>query len=136
VRDFVAASRLPCTIQDLTIGRASTLIGCSTLVEALPNSPLLNKPGLRAALGDEIFREMWDQLDALPPIRCDECCWLGMARTVESCSLDASSELLLERDEERLADRGLDLGIGASRAAQKPQANYCTICCTIPDTAG
>ena len=79
VRDFVAASRLPCTIRDLATGRASTLIGCSTLLEALPNSPLVNKPSLRG-LGDEIFREMWGQLDALPPIhRCDDCRWLGMA---------------------------------------------------------
>jgi hypothetical protein len=45
-------------------------------------------------------------------------------------------ELLLEHHDERLADRGLDLAIGDSRAAQKSQANCCTICCTIPDTGG
>jgi len=43
-------------------------------------------------------------------------------------------ELLLEHHDERLADRWLDLAIGASRGAQKSQANYCTICCTIPET--
>ena len=33
-------------------------------------------------------------------------------------------------------DRGLDLAIGANSGAQKIQRNYCTICCTIPDTGG
>ena len=33
-------------------------------------------------------------------------------------------------------DRGLDLAIGANSGAQKIQGNYCTICCTIPDTGG
>jgi hypothetical protein len=33
-------------------------------------------------------------------------------------------------------DRGLDLANGANSRAQKIQGNYCTICCTIPDTAG
>jgi hypothetical protein len=40
--------------------------------------------------------------------------------------------LLLEHHDERLADRGLDLAIGASRGAQKSRAHYCTLCCTIP----
>ena len=56
--------------------------------------------------------------------------------TRESCSLDASGELLLEHHDERLTDCGLDLAIGASSGAQKTQGNYCTICCTIPDTGG
>ena len=45
-------------------------------------------------------------------------------------------ELLLEHKDERLADRGFDLAIGARRGAQKSQANYCTTCCTIPETGG
>jgi hypothetical protein len=44
-------------------------------------------------------------------------------------------ELLLEHDEQ-LTDGRLDLAIGASGGAQKTQDNYCTICCTIPDTGG
>ena len=30
----------------------------------------------------------------------------------------------------------LDLAIGSSSGAQKTEGNYCTICCTIPDTGG
>jgi hypothetical protein len=45
-------------------------------------------------------------------------------------------ELLLEHHDEQLTDRGIDLAIGASSGAQKTQGNYCTICCTIPDTGG
>ena len=45
-------------------------------------------------------------------------------------------ELLLERHDERLTDGGLDLAIGSSSGAQKAQGNYCTICCTIPDSGG
>jgi hypothetical protein len=51
----------------------------------------------------------------------------------ESCS---RRELLLEHHDERLTDRGLDLAIAVSSSAQKTQGNYCTICCTIPDTGG
>jgi hypothetical protein len=53
---------------------------------------------------------------------------------VESCSLDASGELLLEHHDERLTDGRLDLAIGASSGAQKIRDNYCTICCTILHT--
>jgi hypothetical protein len=48
-------------------------------------------------------------------------------------------ELLLEHHDhhdERLTDGGLDLAIGSSCGAQKTQGNYCTICCTSPDTGG
>jgi len=45
-------------------------------------------------------------------------------------------ERLLEHHDERLTDGGLDLAIGSSSGAQKTQGNYCTICCTIPDTGG
>ena len=54
-------------------------------------------------------------------------------REAESCS---RRELLLEYHDERLTDRRLDLGTGVSSGAQKTQGNYCTICCTIPDTGG
>jgi len=43
-------------------------------------------------------------------------------------------ELPLEHHDERLTDGGLDLAISAKSGAQKTQDNYCTICCTIPDT--
>jgi hypothetical protein len=46
------------------------------------------------------------------------------------------AERLLEHHDERLTDRRLDLGIGADSGAQKTQGNYCTICCTIPETGG
>ena len=46
----------------------------------------------------------------------------------------ARRDLLLEHHDERLTDRRLDLAIGSSRGAQKTRGNYCTICCTIPDT--
>jgi hypothetical protein len=61
---------------------------------------------------------------------------LGTAPWNPVLSTHRGELLLLEHHDERLADRWLDLAIGASRAAQKSQANYCTICCTIPDTGG
>ena len=58
--------------------------------------------------------------------RAAESCWrFGVIHQLSS----------LRRMAERLTDRGIDLAIGASSGAQKTQGNYCTICCTIPDTS-
>jgi len=45
-------------------------------------------------------------------------------------------ELLLEHNDERLTDGGLDFAISACSDVEKSQDNYCTICCTIPGTLG
>jgi hypothetical protein len=57
--------------------------------------------------------------------------------TVESCSLDASRRTAPRSTSRRTPHRPpLDLAIGAGSDAQKTQGNYCTMCCTIPDTGG
>ena len=42
-------------------------------------------------------------------------------------------ELLLEHNDERLTDGGLDFAISACSDVEKSQDNYCTICCTISE---
>jgi serine/threonine-protein kinase len=79
LRDYVAASRIPCAKLDLTTGSASTLIGCAALYEALPDSPLVDKSAIQV-LGNDILKNLWNQLDTYLPIhRCTECNWFGMA---------------------------------------------------------
>ena len=55
----------------------------------------------------------------------------------ESCSLDASGpncSLSITTNDSPIA--GSTSGSVPSSGAQKTQGNYCTICCTIPDTGG
>jgi serine/threonine-protein kinase len=58
-REFVAASSAPCESIDLTLGRSGTLLACAFLAERRSDVRLF---------GDRLLREIWDRLDALPPI--------------------------------------------------------------------
>jgi endogenous inhibitor of DNA gyrase (YacG/DUF329 family) len=53
---------------------------------------------------------------------------------VESCSLDANCSSNITTNDSPTA--GSTSRLVPSSGAQKTQANYCTICCTIPDTGG
>jgi eukaryotic-like serine/threonine-protein kinase len=58
-RDFLAASNVPCSSIDLTLGRSGTLLACAFLAERKSHVRLF---------GDRVLREIWEQLDALPPL--------------------------------------------------------------------
>jgi serine/threonine-protein kinase len=61
--DFVSTSQLPCPSPDLTIGRASTVVGAALLIEALGDTGLPQRHGLQA-VGDAALAGV---LRELPP---------------------------------------------------------------------
>jgi serine/threonine-protein kinase len=67
LKEFVAASDLPCDNLDLTLGQASTMIGCATLLEAAPETVLVDVGPLRE-LGGRRLRDVWARLDTYGPI--------------------------------------------------------------------
>ncbi|MBI4538717.1 MAG: protein kinase [Gemmatimonadetes bacterium] len=74
VEAFLAASRAPCPNLDLTLGRASTLLAASLLLDTAPGHPGL------LALGGRVIGEIWDRIATLPPVRdCREIEYLGIA---------------------------------------------------------
>jgi eukaryotic-like serine/threonine-protein kinase len=74
---YVAESRQPCENLDLVLGRSGTLLGAAILHEAIggaggagpagPAGPVDDLAGL-VALGNETMRDIWAELDTLPPI--------------------------------------------------------------------
>jgi len=60
IQSFIEASQAPCDNLDLTLGRCGTLLAAALLFEI--------DDGLRE-LGDAIARDVWQQLDARPPLR-------------------------------------------------------------------
>lgn len=75
VQEFIDASVAPCANLDLTLGRASTLLACAQLLEALgPDVPAL------IALGDQTLAGIWAELDAYASVsRAPELRYLGIA---------------------------------------------------------
>lgn len=57
LESFVTASRQPCDNFDLTLGKASLLMGCAELVEATPASRFMDVKPVQQ-LGDEIAEEL------------------------------------------------------------------------------
>jgi serine/threonine-protein kinase len=64
---FVRASQAPCDNLDLTLGRSSTLLACSLLLDTVAGSEILNGDSLRK-LGDARMAGIWAELDTHPPI--------------------------------------------------------------------
>jgi serine/threonine-protein kinase len=58
-RELVAASSAPCESIDLTLGKSGTLLACAMLAERRSDVRLF---------GDGLLREIWERLDALPPL--------------------------------------------------------------------
>ena len=57
IHSFVEKSRGPCDSLDLTLGKASLLLGCAELLEAMP-TPWLFNAGLVRSRGDEIAEDL------------------------------------------------------------------------------
>lgn len=75
---YLLSSRGECQFLDLTLGRASTLIGCAMLLECLPPSAGAG-PALRQ-LGSETMNEIWHAIDECGPIgSCAQIPNLGIA---------------------------------------------------------
>ncbi len=63
IQSFVAVSRGPCESPDLTVGKASLLMGCSELIEATPSKWLIDVEAVRTR-GEEIAGELMTLLKA------------------------------------------------------------------------
>lgn len=74
---FLAAAEAPANGLDLTLGRASLLLGAALLLDAVPAGAL--DPAPLRALGDRELAEIWRQLDAKPAIPEADVEYLGIA---------------------------------------------------------
>ena len=68
IEQFVSESEQPCDNLDLTVGRASTVLGSSLLIEAVGESRYCDSQRL-LNLGNRTLAGIWDELDTMPPIR-------------------------------------------------------------------
>ncbi len=75
---FLAAAERPVVGLDLTLGRASTLLGAALLLDAVPASRHFDPAPLRA-FGDAALAAIWQQLDAKPEIAQSDVEYLGIA---------------------------------------------------------
>ena len=75
---FLAAAERPVVGLDLTLGRASVLLGAALLLDAAPASPHLDPAPLRAC-GEAALAEIWQALDAEPEISRAGIEYLGIA---------------------------------------------------------
>jgi len=74
IQGFVNASLAPCENLDLTLGRTSTLLACTLLLEAGGPEPAL------LALGERTLQGVWERLDGYGPIGEErELRYLGIA---------------------------------------------------------
>ena len=64
VHNYIVASSKPCEKLDLTLGRASTLIGCSLLLDAVSRMSALDLQPL-VELGNGVMSRLWEDLDSL-----------------------------------------------------------------------
>ncbi len=73
---FLEAVREPCPEPDLTLGRSGFLLAGSLLLDVTPE----DAPEARTLIerGEEILRDLWRELDEMPPLSADESS-LGMA---------------------------------------------------------
>ncbi|HEX7023435.1 MAG TPA: lanthionine synthetase LanC family protein [Gemmatimonadales bacterium] len=62
IAQFERSCRTPWGNHDLTLGRAGILLGCATLLEALPGSATTSHNLLRG-LGDETLHWLWSRMD-------------------------------------------------------------------------
>lgn len=76
---FVAASRASCENLDLTLGRSSTLLACSLLLDATAGHDLVDT-SVVLQLGHQTLRDIWEKIATFAPIReCSELTNLGIA---------------------------------------------------------
>lgn len=76
---FVHTANRECDALDLTLGKASVVLGASLLVDALDRRDLAEQTGL-LMLGDALATQIWDEIDGYRPIGIDcELVNLGIA---------------------------------------------------------
>jgi hypothetical protein len=75
---FLAAARAPAVGLDLTLGRASPLLGAAILFDALAAGRAVDTQPLRA-FGDQVAGELWQALDGKPAIADADVDYLGIA---------------------------------------------------------
>ncbi|MDM5223542.1 lanthionine synthetase LanC family protein [Peribacillus sp. NJ11] len=76
---FVMTSSAPCDNLDLTLGKSSTLLACSLLMDTTHDNESVNNSSL-LALGDATMQSMWEKLNRFPTIQdCPEMKHLGIA---------------------------------------------------------
>jgi eukaryotic-like serine/threonine-protein kinase len=75
---YLEAARHPAAGLDLTVGRASTLLGAAILLDAAPTDPRFDVTALRS-FGDTTVREIWEDLDRKRPIIAGDVEYLGIA---------------------------------------------------------
>lgn len=79
IQGFVSAGDQPCENLDLTLGQCSVLVGCSLLVEAIPQHALVDHAPL-VALGDRIAQKIEGEITKFAAIvECKELRLLGIA---------------------------------------------------------
>ena len=64
---FVRLAGRRCELSDLTLGRAGLLLGCSLMLESLPDHPLLDRKPI-TALGNRLATQLWTEMEPLPPV--------------------------------------------------------------------
>lgn len=98
VTRFLATARAPAAGLDLTLGRASTLLGAAILFDSLSATRGVETQSLRS-FGDEVAAELWQSLDAKPAIVDADIEYLGIAHgwaglayaTLQWCSVTGTN---------------------------------------------
>jgi serine/threonine protein kinase len=79
LQGFVAEADQPCENPDLTLGRASVLLACSLLSDAIPEHVLVDRASL-TRLGERIALKLEEEITGYSPIaECKEVPMLGIA---------------------------------------------------------
>jgi lantibiotic modifying enzyme len=79
LQGFVAEADQPCENPDLTLGRASVLLACSLLSDAIPDHPLVDRAPL-TGLGERIALKLAEEITGYSPIaECKDVPMLGIA---------------------------------------------------------
>ena len=121
---FLAAAERPAAGPDLTLGRASVLLGAAILLDALPSAPAdqggADASGLRA-FGDSVMVELWRELDGMAEILRSRLEYAGIAHgwagllyaTLQWCTVaDSAVPSGAERRLAELAALGFPAGRG------------------------
>jgi len=95
---FLGAVSEPAAGLDLTLGRASVLLGSAILLDALPKNGFIDSSPLRS-LGEVVLTELWEALDAKPEIKAAGIDYLGIAHgwagflyaTLQWCSVSKTT---------------------------------------------
>jgi eukaryotic-like serine/threonine-protein kinase len=78
VAAYLECAARPAAGLDLTLGRASTLLGAAILLDALPQTAERSEAELRA-FGTDTMSALWTQLEAMGPVGIGDVTYLGMA---------------------------------------------------------